>query len=45
MHYRAEAFAKEGTKTIEPLNPWIELVKRHKPSRLDIRAIELLYSC
>ena len=44
MHYSPTAFAKKGTKTIEPLKiP--KLVKNTELSELDIESVRYLYGC
>ena len=44
MHYSATAFAKKGTKTIEPLKiP--KLSKNTKLSKIDIQSVRRLYGC
>ena len=44
MHYSATAFAKKGTKTIEPLKiP--KLSRNTKLSKIDIQSVRRLYGC
>ena len=44
MHYSASAFAKKGTKTIEPIII-SKLVKNTKLSKIDIQSVRHLYGC
>mmetsp|Transcript_21806 Transcript_21806/g.26705 ORF Transcript_21806/g.26705 Transcript_21806/m.26705 type:complete len:572 (-) Transcript_21806:425-2140(-) len=45
MHYKATAFAKEGTTTIRPKDGAATIGQREGASEIDIKKIKLLYQC
>ncbi|CAF2105908.1 unnamed protein product [Rotaria magnacalcarata] len=45
MHYEKTAFSKNGSFTIEPLQPNIKIGQRYKLTSTDIQHIRLFYNC
>ena len=45
MHYENNAFSRNGSLTIEPLQPNVKIGQRTFLSALDIQAIRTFYNC